>query len=112
MFVVTQSSSYKWSVKVKTPIDGSRFNEQTFDALFKRIPQSRVDEMRSSVNDNEAWSKDIAKEVMVGWDGVQDANGDLPFSEDALRTVLEIPGVAACIAISFFDSINGISRKN
>jgi hypothetical protein len=112
MFVITQSSSYKWSVKVKVPVDGGRFDEHTFDAVFKRLPQSRIEEMRSSVAGEEYTPKAIAQEIVVGWSGVQDANGDIPFSEDALKTVLELPGVAASIVIAFFDSINGITRKN
>ena len=40
-FVLKQSDTYKWPVTVEIPIDGGRFDKQTFDAEFKRLPQER-----------------------------------------------------------------------
>lgn len=112
MFIVTQSSAYKWPVKVQIAVDGGRFNEQTFDAEFKRLSQTEIEAFRASVASDTYSPKDIAKQVVAGWSGVQDANGDIPFSDSALNSVLDIPGVAASIVIAYFDSVNGVTRKN
>ena len=36
-FILAQSDSYSWPVTVEFPVDGGRFEKQTFDAEFKRL---------------------------------------------------------------------------
>jgi hypothetical protein len=81
MFIISQSETYTWPVKVEIPVAGGRFEVQTFDAEFKRISQSRFKEIMDQINeqDSKLTDADLAKEVTVGWKGVSDGGSDIPF---------------------------------
>lgn len=124
-FVLKQSASYKWPVSVKLPADGGKFDKQTFDAEFKRLPQARINEIQAEVQlrikaaernepvDNGITDQSIANELLVGWSGVVDAEGDeVPFSESTKQLLLDIPTVASAIIVAYFDSLTGTKAKN
>ena len=121
-FVLKQSATYKWPVTILLPIDGGKKEKHTFDAEFRRLPQSRTEELatqlkmqeRSDIDpDQILLMKDAAKEILVGWSGVQDDSGEeIPFSEAALEQVLEIQMVAAQIILGWFNSLEVAKRKN
>lgn len=111
-FVLTQSTSYTWPVTVEFPVDGGRTEKATFDAEFRRLPQSRLKEIAQSIDANEITDVDIATEVLVDWSGVTDGSSEIPFSDKALRQLLDIPMVATAIVVAFFSSVNGAKRKN
>jgi hypothetical protein len=124
-FVLKQSTSYKWPVSVKLPADGGKFEKQTFDAEFKRLPQARINEIQADVQvrikaaernesvDGSISDQSIADELLVGWDGVVDGDGDeVPFSEATKQQLLDIPTVAAAIIVAYFDSLTGTKAKN
>lgn len=114
MFVIKQSDTYTWPVEVKIPADGGRFDKQTFDAVFKRLPQTRLVEIRKQYEiDNLVSDVEIAREVLVGWVGITDADKqDIPFSEKMCEELLNIPRVAFAIVTAFTESISGAKRKN
>ena len=124
-FVLKQSTSYKWPVSVKLPADGGKFEKQTFDAEFKRLPQARINEIQTEVQarikaaersespDGGISDQSIADELLVGWAGVVDADGDeVPFSEATKQQLLDIPTVAAAIIVAYFESLTGTKAKN
>jgi hypothetical protein len=121
-FVLKQSATYKWPVTILLPIDGGKKEKHTFDAEFRRLPQSRTEELATQLKmqeradidpDQILLMKDAAKEILVGWSGVQDDSGEeIPFSEAALEQVLEIQMVAAQIILGWFNSLEVAKRKN
>jgi len=124
-FVLKQSTSYKWPVSVKLPADGGKFEKQTFDAEFKRLPQARINEIQTEVQvrikaaernestDGGISDQSIADELLVGWAGVVDADGDeVRFSEATKQQLLDIPTVAAAIIVAYFESLTGTKAKN
>jgi hypothetical protein len=121
-FVLKQSATYKWPVTILLPIDGGKKEKHTFDAEFRRLPQSRTEELATQLKmqeradidpDQILLMKDAAKEILVGWSGVQDDSGEeIPFSESALEQVLEIQMVAAQIILGWFNSLEVAKRKN
>ena len=88
-FVLKQSDTYTWPIQLILPVDGGRREKHTFDGEFKRLPQSRINEiikqarkMESVVTDEDDFLEDqaAAKEVLVGWSGVvDDDNKEIPF---------------------------------
>lgn len=113
MFVLKQSSSYKWPVKLELPVDGGTFSRYTFDAEFKRLPESRIKDIGKAIDANEVTDIDMAREVLLGWQGIQDKDGnEFPFSEQNRETLLDISGVGKAVVISFFESLAGAKRKN
>lgn len=111
-FVLSQSSTYTWPVAVEFPVDGGKTEKQTFDAEFKRLPQSRIREIAQAIDAGEVTDYDIALEVVVGWSGVTDGSSEIPFSDKALKQLLDVPLVATSIVVAFFNSMSGAKRKN
>lgn len=121
-FKLQQSATYVWPVKIVLPIDGGKRLTETFDATFRRLPQSRINEIiklarlqeRGRLDDDqELEDQDAAREIMTGWDGVEDDDGKaIPFSEAALKQLLEIPTVAGQIVKAWFGSLAEAKRKN
>lgn len=113
MFKIVQPTEYSWGITVEMPADGGRVEKQTFDGSFKRVSQTRLGEIQKSIEQNEMRDIDLAREVLVGWKGVIDANGEeVPFSETARDQLLDIPMVAAAVVIAFMQSLTGAKRKN
>ena len=117
-FVLSQSDSYIWPVTVEIPIDGGRFDRQTFDAEFKRLPQSKVGPMVAELQRLEDLGDlnritEIAADVLVGWSGMTGDDGKaIPYSQQALERLLEVPFLAVAVLKSYIDSIKGAKRKN
>jgi hypothetical protein len=112
MFKIIQPTSYTWPVTVELPVDGGRTEKATFDAEFKRLSQSRLEEIRGQIERSEIRDVDLVREVVVGWSGVTDGENPVPYSEAALDQLLDIPMVAASIVMALFQSMAGAKRKN
>ena len=121
-FVLKQSNTYTWPVALVLPVDGGRRDKHTFDGEFKRLPQTRINQIvrlaraseRGRLNDDEELlDQDAARELIAGWSGVVDDDGkEIPFSDSALAQLLEIPTVAGQIVRAWFESIDTAKRKN
>jgi len=121
-FVLKQSATYKWPVTIVIPIDGGQKERHTFDGEFKRLPQTRVNELVTQLQlqqrpdidpDQILPAQDAAREILVGWSGIKDDSGEeIPFSETALNQVLEMQMVAAQIILAWFNSLEVAKRKN
>ena len=112
MFKIVQTDGYNWPVEFKVPVDGGRYENQNFDARFKRLPRERVEQLREQFIKPDGDAAAIAREVVIGWAGVEDGSGAIPFTASALDSVLAIQGVAVALAGAFFGSCYGVERKN
>jgi hypothetical protein len=120
-FVLKQSASYTWPVPLLIPVDGGRREKHSFDAEFKRLPQSRINEiiklaraLEMGRGDDESLDdKTAAREVLIGWTGItDDAGKEVPFSESALAELLEIPTIAGQIIRAWFNSMEVAKKGN
>jgi hypothetical protein len=120
-FVLKQSASYTWPVPLLIPIDGGRREKYSFDAEFRRLPQSRINEIIKLAralelgrgDDESLDDKTAAKEILAGWAGVtDDAGKEIPFSESALEQLLEIPTIAGQIITAWFRSMEVAKKGN
>lgn len=121
-FVLKQSDTYTWPITLILPVDGGRREKHTFDGEFKRLPQTRINEIvrqarameRGRLNEDEGLEdQDAAREVLTGWSGVVDDDGkEIPFSSGTLAQLLEIPTVAGQIVRAWFESLEVAKRKN
>ena len=121
-FVLKQSATYTWPITLIIPMDGGRRDKHTFDGEFRRLPQSRINEIirlaraaeRGRLNDDEELlDQDAAREILAGWSGVVDDDAkEIPYSENALAQLLDIPTVAGQIVRAWFDSLDVAKRKN
>lgn len=112
-FILSQKASYTWPVKYDAPRDGGKYDRHEFMAEFKRLPQSRLDEIQKQAKDNAVNDGEFLDEILLGWSGIKDEQGeDVPFNEAARRIVLDLPGMRAAIVLAFFGSLEGAPRKN
>ena len=124
-FVLKQSDSYSWPVSIKLPADGGKRERQTFDAEFKRLPQSRINEIqelvqkqikateRGEATASEISDQSIADEILVGWDGIVDGEGEpVPYSKASKAMLLDIPMMAGALISVYFESLVEQKRKN
>lgn len=121
-FVLKQSATYTWPVTLVLPVDGGRREKHTFDGEFRRLPQTRINEIirlarlqeRGEIGpDEELKDVEAVKEILAGWSNVVDDDGQqVPFSEAALTQLAEIPTVAGQIVRTWFDSLEVAKRKN
>jgi len=124
-FVLNQSQSYSWPVSIQLPADGGKRQKSSFDALFKRLPQSRINEIqqlaqqrikaaeRGEELDNGVTDQTIAAEILVGWAGILDADGDdVPYSEAVKAQLLYVPMMAGALIEAYFTSLVELKRKN
>jgi hypothetical protein len=120
-FVLKQTASYTWPVPLLIPVDGGRREKHSFDAEFKRLPQSRINEIiklaraleLGRADEESLDDKTAAKEILIGWAGITDDSGkDVPFSEAALDQLLEIPTIAGQIIRAWFNSMEVAKKGN
>ena len=124
-FVLKQSDSYTWPVSIKLPANGGKRERQTFDAEFKRLPQSRINEIQREVQlrvsaaergeDSGEGISDhsIAAEILVGWDGIVDGDGEpVPFSNAVKAQLLDVSMMAGSLVAAYFESLVEQKRKN
>ena len=124
-FVLKQSDTYSWPISFDVPADGGRQEKQTFDGEFKRLSQSRINEIKDKVQervsatersldtDGMITDQEIAEEILVGWEGVVDDKGEeVLFSETLKARLLDVPSVAAAVVVAYFTSLQGAKRKN
>ena len=52
MFILKKEATFTQPIKFYTPSDGGIQKEETFDAVFKIIPQSRINEIREQADKN------------------------------------------------------------
>ena len=114
-FVLKKKNSYTWPITLILPIDGGRREKETFDGEFKRLPQSRINEIVKQARAMEARYREddeiledqsVAKEVLI------DDGKDIKFGESTLNQLLEIPTIASQIVKAWFESNELAKKKN
>lgn len=118
MFVIKQSDTYTWPVKVKYAVNEGKYETQEFTAEFKRLPQSKINELADKATAVENREADIdpvdyVQEFIVGWSDLFDEKEKpVLFSKAQLKKVLDIPGVLPAIAFAWRESVVGARRGN
>lgn len=106
-FVLKKVSSYKWPVTVSIPVDGGRFRKETFTAVFRKIGKAKFAELA------ELDESSIVNELVEGWEGIKDENGEeVPFSDESAALLLDDPFVCKALIDAYADSVQGAQAKN
>jgi len=109
MFKLSVSPSYTARVTVDLPGGGSA----SFDAKFRRLSQTDLDAMMKRVQSEDIDDEAIVDAVLLGWDGVEDADGTpLPFTEENKARVLDVVPVRGTVVRAFFESLAKAKAKN
>lgn len=119
--VLKDSDSYTWPIVYRQPVSGGRREKQEFEAEFKRLPQSRINaiqDLAQKVIDKDPDASEIsdvsiADEVLVGWDGIVDSDGEvIPYSKGTKAQLLDLPMMAGTLIEAYFTSLVEEKRKN
>ena len=113
-FVISKPATFFWPVKVELAVDNGKYEKQSFDAEFKRLPQSKIEEIVGKIRSEEITSDVLlARDLIVGWRGVLDDQGnEVPFSEAMKDQLLDVPTVASSIVSAFFEATTKAKLKN
>ena len=80
-FVRKKVKTFKWPVEVQEPSDTKpgEFKKSEFTAIFKRVKLSELEGL------SEAEGASLLKKVLVGWEGINDEDGnEVKFSKAEL----------------------------
>lgn len=124
MFILKKEATFTHPIVFTTPADGCTQKEETFDAIFKIIPQSRINEIALQAQKKAKELEDgifegteisdymIADEILVGWDGITDGNEPVPFTKASKKQVLEVAGLANLLVTKYFEEVVKQKAKN
>ena len=111
-FVIDQKPFYKWKVEVRVNKDGE-VSTEIFTAHIKNISQSRFNEMIKMVEEKQLEDVDVAKEVLMGWEEMENEDGtDVEFNKTNLNKALDVMGFATAVGFAFKESNEEIFVKN
>ena len=111
-FVLDQRPFYKWKVEVKVNKD-DEVSTEIFTAHFKNVSQSRFREMVKMIEDKQIEDVDVAKEVLMGWEEMENEDGtDVEFNKANLNKALDVMGFATAVGFAFMESSKVRFEKN
>ena len=124
MFILKKETTFTHPIVFYTPSDGGTQKEETFDAIFKIIPQSRINEIGVQAQKKQKELDEgiydgvkisdylIADEILVGWDGITDGNEPVPFTPTTKKQLLDIAGLANILVEKYFNEVTKQKTKN
>ena len=124
MFILKKEATFTHPIVFYTPGDGGSQNKETFDAVFKIIPQSRINEIGAKAQKKEKELKEgimdgtdisdllIADEILVGWEGITDGDKEVPFTTATKKQVLDIAGLANLLVTEYLEVVAQQKTKN
>ena len=125
MFILKKEATFTHPIVFYTPSDGGTQKEETFDAVFKIIPQSRINEIGIQAQKKQKELDEgifdgvkisdymIADEILVGWDGITDTEKNpIPFTKATKKQLLDIPGLANLLVTKYFEEVSKQKVKN
>ena len=124
MFILKKEATFTHPIVFYTPADGGTQKEETFDAVFKIIPQSRINEIGVQAQKKQKELDQgifdgvkicdymIADEILVGWDGITDGEKTIPFTTATKKQLLDIAGLANILVEKYFNEVTKQKTKN
>jgi len=124
MFILKKEATFTHPIVFYTPGDGGTQKEETFDAVFKILPQSRINEigvqaqkkqkeLDQGIYDGVKISDQmIADEILVGWEDVKYEDKDVPFTAATKKSLLDIPMVANTLVTEYLNVVAQQKTKN
>lgn len=112
-FKLALSATYSAEVTVEYLGEDGKPVKQKFTAIFKRKTQEEQDSLRDRLQKGDLGDRAFLQEVMVGWQGVLDADGDeLEFTPENFEMAMNVHPMQPCTVRAWFDSQSGARRGN
>lgn len=107
MFTLEETYYFDQRVTASARLPNGSYMTEEFMASFRVVRRSEVLEIFKQRGDREGA---LLRSALVGWDGVQDAQGTpMPFSEENRDRLLEIPFIAAAIHTAYLAGLRQLS---
>lgn len=123
-FVLEQSPTFRYPIVVREVQDGGKIRTHQFDAIYRRLPQSRMEEVQLQYQAIQVAAKRgeqidgiptraIADEILDGWDGITTRDGEsIECTVEAKAKLLEVASVADVLVSTFFEAHEKARAKN
>jgi hypothetical protein len=114
-FILSKESSYSRTVKFERPVDGDEetgFEEQAIHVRFREMGAAWVNATVDKINAGEVTDSDICREVIAGFDALDEQGSALPFTAENLELLLDKRHFASAAVGEFFSSLAGRKAKN
>jgi len=123
-FILEQSPTFSWPITIREVTDGGRHRTHQFEAVYRRLPASRMEEVRLAYQRIKAAAardhvidaiptREIAAEILAGWRGITEADGaEIEFSATSKAQLLEVATVADVLVATFFEAHDKARAKN
>lgn len=118
LVLASKNPVVRWPVVIPVPTDGGDIVNHEIQMDFEVIP---LDELANAAPDAgldlETAARDATERFMLdvvkGWDGVEDENGDpIQFTDEALKRLFRLPYAQVAIVRAYLDCIQGRKAKN
>tara|TARA_Y100001937_G_C7102250_1_gene323108 strand:+ start:952 stop:1326 length:375 start_codon:yes stop_codon:yes gene_type:complete len=124
MFILKKEATFTHPIVFYTPSDGGTRTKNEFDAVFKIIPQSRINEIATQAQKKQKELEDgimdginisdslIADEILIGWDGITDGDKEVPYTPGTKKQLLDIPMLANTLVTEYLNVVAQQKTKN
>lgn len=106
MFKLTQSETFKAPVKVNVATPSGAWREESFVGIFKRTDEDRREELIALKN------TELVREVLVGWEMVDESRAPVEFNEQNLEAFLKLTGAVRETTVTYWKHNVGAKEKN
>jgi len=123
-FILEQSPTFSWPITIREVTDGGRHRTHQFEAVYRRLPASRMEEVQLAYQRIKAAAardqvvdaiptREIAAEILAGWRGITEPDGtEIEFSATSKAQLLEVESVADVLVATFFEAHDKARAKN
>lgn len=123
-FVLEQTPTFRWPITIREVQDGGRVRTHQFEAIYRRLPQSRMEAvqlqyqaMKAAASRDqpieEIPTRAIADEILEGWEGITNPDGSaVEVSPQTKAQLLEVATVADALVTTFFEAHDKARVKN
>jgi len=105
MFKLGKSDSFTYPVKIEIPGENGRPRVETFDGLFRRASREEFQAKMEAAKTGDLDDLALAREVLIGWRGVQDEDGaELEFNATNCELLLNVWPVCPAVVQAWLDA--------
>jgi hypothetical protein len=110
MFILDQTGTFIWPVKLKVPADGV-YQEMEFLGEFKRVDQERLDAILDPAQP--VSDADLVDEIWLGWRSgvINDAKQGVAATPENKAALLKVAGMRRAIVVSYLDCMLGRGQE-
>ena len=106
MFILAPTETFKATVKVNVATPSGTWREESFVGIFKRTTEEDRERLAGLKN------TDLLREVLKGWEMVDEKRQSVEFNEDNLEAFLQLIGACRAAAHVYWQHNTGAKEKN